>query len=371
MAVNLIEPIMQYLTPDRIERIATAFNLDPKTAQSAAKVSIPSVLAGLAGVASQPGGAQKVVDAVRQHTGALDNFSSAIGASANQSALADKGLQWLSSLLGSHQAALAGAVAKFSGLSEGASSSLLGLLTPVVLGMISKQQGSSGLNASALTGLLAAQKDNIAAALPLGFADLLRGTGLLPALGGAGDAVSAAANKAARTDTAAARAPKDARLRTQTQADPGSFNWLYWVIPALIIAALVAWFLTSNRSEQVAQPPARTTTQSLTVGGVDISKEMTGGLETLRSSLQGVTDADSAKASLPKLQDAKAQIDKVNSVAGQLSPDQRKVLAGLVNQFMPTLNPLFDKVLAIPGIAELIKPIVNEVRTTLTSLSTA
>jgi hypothetical protein len=311
-----------------------------------------------------------VVDGVRQHAGALDNFSSAIGGSTNQSAIADKGLQWLSSLLGGqNQAALAGAVAKFCGLSQGASGSILGLLTPVVLGMISKQGGSSGLNASSLTSLLAAQKDNIAAALPSGFADLLRGTGLLGALGGVGDTVSAAANKASRIETAAGRAANDPRLRADARAVPGSFNWLYWVIPALIIAALIAWFFASNRSEQVAQPPARTTTQSLTVGGVDISKEITGGLETLRSSLQGVTDADSAKAALPKLQDAKAQIDKVNSLVGQLSPEQRKMLAGLINQFMPTLNPLFDKVLAIPGVAELIKPIVDQVRTTLTALS--
>jgi hypothetical protein len=36
---------------------------------------------------------------------------------------------------------------------------------------------------------------------------------------------------------------------------------------------------------------------------------------------------------------------------------------------MPTLNPLCDKVLAIPGVAELIKSIVDQVRTTLTALS--
>jgi hypothetical protein len=181
--------------------------------------------------------------------------------------------------------------------------------------------------------------------------------------------VSAVANRASRIDSTAARAASDTKVRADARAVSGSFNWLYWVIPALIIAALIAWFFASNRSEQVAQPPARTTTQSLTVGGVDISNEITGGLETLRSSLQGVTDADSAKAALPKLQDAKSRIDKVNSLAGQLSPEQRKMLAGLINQFMPTLNPLFDKVLAIPGVAELIKPIVDQVRTTLTALS--
>jgi len=146
---------------------------------------------------------------------------------------------------------------------------------------------------------------------------------------------------------------------------------LYWIIPALVLAALIAWFFASNRPEQVAQPPVNPTTQNLMLAGVDVGKEIAGGLENLRTALQGVTDADSAKATLPKLHDAKAEIDKVNSLVGQLSPEQRKMLAGLVNQFMPTLNPLFDKVLAIPGVAELIKPTIDGVRTTLTSLSAA
>ena len=102
--------------------------------------------------------------------------------------------------------------------------------------------------------------------------------------------------------------------------------------------------------------------QSLTIGGVDVGKEVTTSLESLRTALQSVTDADSAKAALPKLQDAKGQIDKVNGLIGQLSPEQRKILAGLVNQSMPTINPLFDKVLAIPGVAELIKPTIDAVR---------
>jgi hypothetical protein len=74
---------------------------------------------------------------------------------------------------------------------------------------------------------------------------------------------------------------------------------LYWIIPALILAGLIAWFFASNRPEQVGQPPVKTTMQSLMVGGVDVGKEITGGLENLRTALQGVTDADSTKAALP------------------------------------------------------------------------
>jgi hypothetical protein len=100
------------------------------------------------------------------------------------------------------------------------------------------------------------------------------------------------------------------------------------------------------------------------------TQEITGGLENLRTALQGIIDADSAKAALPKLQDAKGQIDKVNGLIGQLSPEQRKILAAFANQFMLTLNPLFDKVLTIPGVAELIKPTIGGLRMTLTALTT-
>jgi hypothetical protein len=384
--------VMQYLTPDRIGRIAAAFNLDSKSAQSVAEISVPSLLAGLASIALQPGGAQKLVDAVRQHAGALDSRSSAIGGSTNQAVLADKGTQWLSSLFGDqNHAALVGAIAKFCGLSQATSEALLGLFFPVVLGTICKQLGASSLNASRLTSLLAAQKDNVTAGLPSGFADLLRSTGLLAALGSAADKVSAAANQASRAAatattggstaaaavadqasraaTTATRAASDARTRAASLIAPGSFNRLYWIIPALILAVLIAWFFASNRPERVTQPPIKTTTQSLTVGGVDVGKEIAGSLGNLRTALQGVTDANSAKAALPKLQDPKGPIDKVNGLIGQLSPEQRKILAGLVNQFMPTLNPLFDKVLATPGVAELIKPTIDGLRTTLTALS--
>jgi Bacterial protein of unknown function (DUF937) len=258
MAVNLVGMAMQYLTPDRIERIAAAFNLDSKSAQSVADVSAPSLLAELASLAVQPGGAQKVVDAVRQHSGTLDSRATAVGGSANQAVLADKGTQWFSSLFGDQSHShLTGAVAKFCGLSQAASEALLGLFLPVVLGTISKQLGNSRLNASSLTRLLGSQRDNVATALPSGFADLLRGTGLLGASSGAAGTVSAAANQASmaastatdsraatvvadqasRADTTATRAASDAGAGADSLVAPGSFNWLYWIIPALILAA--------------------------------------------------------------------------------------------------------------------------------------
>src|SRR6516225_6556896 len=91
MAVNLVSLIMQFLTPDMIGRIASALGLDRTNTQTAISAAIPGLLAGLSGVAAQPGGAQKLVDTVRQQTGALGSFANMIGASvlAHREGIAD------------------------------------------------------------------------------------------------------------------------------------------------------------------------------------------------------------------------------------------------------------------------------------------
>jgi hypothetical protein len=109
--------------------------------------------------------------------------------------------------------------------------------------------------------------------------------------------------------------------------------------------------------------------QGLTVGGLDIGKQVTDSITNLRTTLVGITDAASAQAALPKLREATAQLDKVDGLLGQLSPEQRKVLAGVVNPLMPSLNQLFDKVLAIPGVAELLKPTIDVLRAKLAVLT--
>jgi hypothetical protein len=105
------------------------------------------------------------------------------------------------------------------------------------------------------------------------------------------------------------------------------------------------------------------------VGGVDVSKQVTDGIANLRSTLAGVTDAASAEAALPKLRNITAQIDQVDELIGRMTPEQRKLLAGIVSRLMPTLNQLFDKVLAIPGVSEVLKPTIDLIKAKLAMLS--
>ena len=199
--------------------------------------------------------------------------------------------------------------------------------------------------------------------VPAGFANLLGGTGLLDSLGGAARTATAAAGQTARVTTSAARAIGD----TGQRAAAVSLNWLYWLIPLLAIVALLIYFF-AKPAEQVVQPSIPTI-PSLTVGGLDIGKQVTDSITNLRTALGGITDAASARAALPKLQEVTAQIDKVDGLLAQLSPEQREVLVGMVNPLMPSLNQLFDKVLAIPGVAELLKPTIDALRAKLAVLT--
>jgi hypothetical protein len=69
------------------------------------------------------------------------------------------------------------------------------------------------------------------------------------------------------------------------------------------------------------------------------------------------------------VQAATTQIEKINGMMGQLSADQRKVIAGMTAPVTATLTPLFDKVLAIPGVGEVLRPAADRLKTRLADLS--
>jgi hypothetical protein len=375
---NLVSLVMQFLTPDMIGRVAAALGLDRNMVQSAVNAAVPALLAAFTGAAAKPGGAQSLTDAIKQQSGVLDSFTKTIGGG-GQSSLVDTGSRLLTSLVGGQdQSALAGAVAKFSGLGQNASGSLLGMLAPIVMGAIGRQIGSHNLDAGSVAGLLNAQKGQIAQALPSGFGNLLGGTRLLDALGAAAGAATAGAGQATRvaaaaTDQATQYASSAARAAgTAGQGAAGAARsavplWLYWLVPLVILGGLV-WYLLNNRPEQVTQQTVAPA-PSVVVGGVDMSRQVNDSLASLRTSLQGITDEASARAALPKLHDVQTQIDKVTNLIGQLSPEQRKVIVGLVGPSVATLNQLFDKVLAIPGVGEALKPTIDALKADLTTLA--
>ncbi|OMQ43901.1 DUF937 domain-containing protein [Ensifer sp. 1H6] len=219
MASNLVSYIAQMLTPDMIARIASVLGLDSSKVQSAVAAAVPAILAGLTGVAAQPGGAQKIADSAKQQSGSLDNLMGML-AGGDQVSLAQNGSQIISSLFCAKDgSALATAIGGVSGMDQRASGSLLATLAPLVMGGLAQQSGGD-LSANGIAGLLASQKDNIAAALPSGVRDLLGGTGLLGSLGAPAQTAAASASQATRSAAASASAVGGAANAQRQQRPP-------------------------------------------------------------------------------------------------------------------------------------------------------
>jgi Bacterial protein of unknown function (DUF937) len=382
MATNLVSYVMQFLTPDMVGRIAAALGLNRGDAQSGVSAVVPALLAAFSGLADKPGGAQSLVNTIKQQSGVLDNFASMIGGN-NQSSFIERGSSLLTSLLGTHdQAALTGAVARFSGLGQNKASSMLGMLTPVIMGLIGRQVGSRGVDVGSLTSLLASQKEQIAQALPAGMGQMLESSGLssgIEAVRGAaaqaGRAATAATGQFAQYTSSGARPAGTADARAPRGTTSGSLNWVYWAIPLVVLGGLLQYLFGPaphqqlRVTQQAPTPEATIPGQSLVVGGVDVKNTLGDSIADMRTSLQSVTDVDSARGALPKLEAARSQIDKVSSLVGQLTPDQRRTVAGLVAPAMPTINRLADKVLEMPDVGDVLKPTVDPMKTKLAELA--
>lgn len=352
MATNLVSQVMQFLTPGMVSRIAGALGLDRKDIQTAVGAAVPALLAGLSSTAThQASGAQKLANAAKLHKNTIDDFAGTF-ATVGQSPFIERGSQMVSSLLGSRdETTLASAVGKVAGISQRASSALLGVLGPIVMGTIAKQ-GNRYLDANSIVGLLADQTDNIAAAMPSELDSLLSGTGLLDSLGGAARMPVSAGDTGQRAAGGAAAA--------------ASVNWAYWLIPLVAAGFLLVYLF--NKPPELAVQQSAITTQN-TVAGLEIDRQVTDSITSLRATLTGITDTASAQAALPKLQDITARIGKLGDRMGQLPADKRKALSGQVNPSMPTLNAMFDEVLAIPGVAEVLKPTLDTLKMKLAGLA--
>jgi hypothetical protein len=384
MATNLVSVVMQFLTPDMIAKIASVLGLDRSVAQKAIAGAVPALLAGLADITSAPNGARQLSNTLaQQQAGALESFKSIIGGS-GQNTLAETGSSMLSGLFGGGTLdTMAQSIGKFAGLDGASSKSLLGMLAPVVLGTLGQQQRSAGLDASGLASLLGAQKDQIAAAIPSGLADQLSAAGLIDRAAGAVRSGTAAASAtgnriAGVSERTAAGAGRAAHATTSAV----SSQWPYWLAALAVLGGLAWYTLWPRTAETVAELPRPTPTQpatgtvglaptNLTVGGVNLATQVNSSVGTVRSVLETITDAASAEAAVPKLREATTQLNEAGNLAARLTPEGKSAFARLIAAATPTINQMCDKVLATPGVGDVAKPAIDELRVKLDTLSRA
>ena len=359
MAANLTSVVMQFLTPEAIEQIASFLGTNKAATQKAAGGAVPSLLAGLSDLVETSAGTGQLSKLLSQQQAGspLDLLRSA-----GPQGLAETGSNMVSALFGGRTMdAMAQAIGKFAGIGDAGGKSLLSMLGPIVLGALGQQQSLSGLDANGLASLLRSQKDQFVKAIPSGLADQLGASGVIDRLAGASE----------RASTAASRTISPTYSRAAAQ-------WPYW-LAALIVVAGVAWFATNRKSEQsVAETPAATRPEpgtvgiapaNLTVDGVNLANNFNSSVNTLKSTLPGITDPATAQSALPKINEVTAQLNDINTRAARLSPEGRSALVKLIVVATPAINQLCDKVIATPGVGPVAKPSIDDLRAKLDALA--
>src|SRR5580704_1831749 len=379
MATNLVSSVMQFLTPDMVARIARTLGIDPDVAQKVVSAAVPAILASFAGLAAKPAGAQQLSETVQQQRpDMLSQITSLIGGP-DQKAIADTGSGLLSTLLGgSGLNGLVSAMSTFAGINQSASKTVLGLIAPMVVGALGQQQRSGGLDANGLANLLSSQKGQIAAAMPSGLANMMGARGMLDALDGGlrRGAETAGATAGRMPGTMSDTAMGASQVAYATARKPLAASWPLWILGLIVLAGLGWYFLGGRRNHVTEQTRGliNKATEDVATNppnASDVSADLTASVDTVRKTLQGITDPASARAALPKLQQATERLDKINSLAAQLPPSSRKELASLVEASMPALNRLCDQALSNPQIAGLAKPEIDALRARLQMLAQA
>jgi hypothetical protein len=89
----------------------------------------------------------------------------------------------------------------------------------------------------------------------------------------------------------------------------------------------------------------------------------------LKSALPSMTDAAAARAALPKIDQATAQLNDLRARVQKLSPDGRNAFVKMIVLATPSINQMCDKALATPGVEPVAKPAIDDLRTKLDSLA--
>lgn len=344
--MNLVDLIKNLLSGELLEKLSALIGEGEDKTKAAADAAIPAILAGLSGLASSPGGAEKVVNTLRSpEVGSLDSVTDSL-TRGDTGALVEKGMGWLSSLLGGGGLlGLLGALAKATGLDEGAIKKLLGALLPLVMGAISGQLKGKGLpiDISSLGKLFSEQQSNITNALPSGLS--LASIPGAEAAKSAGDQIYKLVLPVLGVAAAALLAINFFKQQGQQEVkDPANDS------PAKVVSS----------DDPAAKLPSAASPEAMAV---------TKSLGLLTETLGGIKDVPTAEAAAPKLAEIGTHLDTVKEAVAKLTGTSKEAVTAAIKAGLEKIQELAAKALAIPGVGEKLKPTVDAILAKLNDLT--
>jgi hypothetical protein len=307
----------------------------------------------------------------------LGNLAGLLGGG-NASSLGNVGGSLLTTLLGGgNLTKLIGALASFVGSQPDLMKKLLPYLAPIVLGMVAKQF-TGRPDASGVSRLFSEQASNISAAVPRGLS--------LADFGSASPSPSSSQSHG----------------HSHQQAESGVPGWL---LPLLALAAIGvgAYLWNQNRMKKEAEGEAAVVIQEerregpLTIDRTEVieergttlvdtvqevlsidpkfveairvgknATELFGGLTSV---LQGVTNEDTARLAIPELEKLAPMLGSLETEVGSLPAEEKPAFAEFVGKNLGMLQKVIDTVMALPGVKDLLGPVVAPMVETLAKMA--
>ena len=380
--MNIVDLIAGQLSSgDVLGKLGGLIGANESQTKSATAAAVPALLQVFGKLASTNSGADQLAKAMGGlDLGMLGNLAGVL-TGGQASGIGNLGGNLLGSLLGGGNSntlqSIVGALASVAGMQPGIMKTLLTYLAPIVLGTVAKQFTGKP-DAAGVARLFSEQAGNIRGGLPKGFS--------LPDL--ALGAVSGGS-----------RPSEPARGHSHGHA-PEKAGMPGWLLPLLVLGALgLGYYLWSKNQANKPEERAVVVEERDKKGPVTVDRteviEKTGKaitdtvLETfsidpkfleagktagslftgLAKTLGGVTDADSAKAAIPELEKFGPLLATLEDEAGRLPADEKPAFAKVIADKLGLLGKIVQTVMALPGVKDLLGPVVTPMIETLTKMS--
>jgi len=385
--MNLVQEALKQFGGESLGQLASLVGGNSGDVEKALKAAVPSVLAGLTGLAGQgQGGVDKIASALKGVEGGGFDLSDLLkGGAPKVEEVSKTGTSILEGLLGKAPlAALLLGLGKFLG-GSGLITKLLPLLAPMMLSMLTKQMKSGGFGVGDLAKLLLSQKSGLASALPAGLGSVLSGVQGLGDLSGVLGAVSTPSSSPA------------SHSRPVEEA-AGAGKWLPLLLIPLVLGALYFLFgrggdtartgpaagnkaleEAAGAAKDMATKAADTVKETVEKGkdaaanaadnldellgdaGLALKGKFTDYFSGLTGALDGIKDADTAKAALPQLEEMEGSLGGLLGSIKDLPEAARPFFNEMVAGSQKAVADKVTSVLGLPGVEEILKPVLDKI----------